>query len=62
MRLLIFVCLAWGVASCNMPAVTGSAPASQASTYTLLDYAVASAHPLATQAGIDILRQGRQCL
>ena len=58
MRLLIFVCLAWGVASCNMPAVTGSAPASQASTYTLSDYAVASAHPLATQAGIDILRQG----
>lgn len=58
MRILVFVCLAWGAISCGTSPTDKSAPSSLLSRHTLTDYAVASAHPLATQAGIDILRQG----
>lgn len=58
MRILVFVCLAWGVISCGTSPTDKSALSSSPSRPSLTDYAVASAHPLATQAGIDILRQG----
>lgn len=58
MRILVFVCLAWGAISCGTSPTDKPAPSSSLSQPALTDYAVASAHPLATQAGIDILRQG----
>ena len=58
MRILVFVCLAWGAISCSTSPVDKSAPPEPLTRLTPADYAVASAHPLATQAGIDVLRQG----
>lgn len=58
MRILVFVCLAWGAISCGTPPIDKSAPPGPLSRHTPQDHAVASAHPLATRAGIDILSQG----
>ena len=58
MRNLIFVCLLWGVASCSLTTAPESIPNGLASAPGVSDYAIASAHPLATRAGIEILRQG----
>ena len=58
MRNLIFVCLIWGAASCSLTTAPESIPNGRASAPSVSDYAIASAHPLATRAGIEILRQG----
>lgn len=58
MRILVFMCLAWGVISCTTPPVGESAAPGPSSRPTPADPAVASAHPLATRAGIDVLEQG----
>ena len=58
MRILVFMCLAWGVISCTTPPVGESAAPGPMSRPAPADPAVASAHPLATRAGIDVLEQG----
>ncbi len=58
MRILVFVCLAWGAVSCGTPPPGESAGPGPSSRHAPTDHAVASAHPLATRAGIDILEQG----
>ena len=58
MRILVFVCLAWGAVSCSAPPLGESAVPGLSSRNSPADHAIASAHPLATRAGIDILEQG----
>lgn len=58
MRNLIFVFLVSGLVSCSLQPVPEPDPGSRASAHQVANHAVASAHPLATRAGIDVLQQG----
>lgn len=58
MRNLILVVLVFGPVSCDLRSVSEPDPGSHVSAHTVGSHAVASAHPLATRAGIDVLRQG----
>lgn len=52
LRVLLAVALAWSLAACQ------TTPESKAPVVALSQHAIASAHPLATQAGLDMLAQG----